>query len=63
MPGVGCILELGLWSMLSIVNVENMLKQRDAGQTIPSSSNREQILLPRFVENINMQSYDMQRLK
>ena len=53
------VVELGLWSTLSIANVENMLKQSDAGQTVPSSSNCAQMLLPRFDDNVNMQSYSI----
>ena len=33
------VLELGLWSMLSTANGENILKRSDAGQATPSSSN------------------------
>ena len=53
------ILELGLWAILSTANVENTLKQSDAGKTIPSSSNCAQMLLPGFVDSVNMRSYDM----
>ena len=48
------VLELGLWTMLPKTNIGNMLKQSDAGQTIPSPSNYAQMLLPKFVDNVNM---------
>ena len=45
---------VGLWSVLSTANIENMLKQSDAGQTIQSSTNCAQMLLPRFVASVDM---------
>ena len=40
--------------MLSTANIENMLKQSDPRQTVPSSLNCAQMLFSRFVDNVNM---------